>query len=345
MFRFAHIEYLYGLFAILLFVVVFVLHMAWRKKKIALISSPALRSFVLPQLSRSSKWMHFTLFVIAWILLVFGIANPQMGSKLFETKHEGIDLVLAIDVSNSMLAEDIRPNRLERTRLGIQKLIDNLQGDRLGIVIFAGQAFVQLPITTDYAAAKLFSNSMNTNSINEQGTSIGAAIELSLESFDFETPTSKVIIVVTDGEDHEENAIKMAELATEKGVKVFTIGMGSSNGSPIPLYRNGVQLGYLKDAQGNTVVTKLNEDLLVDIANAGNGKYFRATNGAIGLNAILDEINKLEKTELESKIYSDYEDQFIYFLIAALLMLVIEILWPEKRLAILDKIQLFGVKK
>ena len=137
----------------------------------------------------------------------------------------------------------------------------------------------------------------------------------------------------------------MAELATEKGVKVFTIGMGSSNGSPIPLYRNGVQLGYLKDAQGNTVVTKLNEDLLVDIANAGNGKYFRATNGAIGLNAILDEINKLEKTELESKIYSDYEDQFIYFLIAALLMLVIEILWPEKRLAILDKIQLFGVKK
>jgi Ca-activated chloride channel family protein len=289
--------------------------------------------------------MHFTLFVIAWILLVFGIANPQMGSKLFETKHEGIDLVLAIDVSNSMLAEDIRPNRLERTRLGIQKLIDNLQGDRLGIVIFAGQAFVQLPITTDYAAAKLFSNSMNTNSINEQGTSIGAAIELSLESFDFETPTSKVIIVVTDGEDHEENAIKMAELATEKGVKVFTIGMGSSNGSPIPLYRNGVQLGYLKDAQGNTVVTKLNEDLLVDIANAGNGKYFRATNGAIGLNAILDEINKLEKTELESKIYSDYEDQFIYFLIAALGILVIEILWPEKRLAIWDKIQLFGVKK
>ena len=345
MFRFAHIEHLWWLLALVAITFLFAIDLIWTKKMVRKLSSIKLRKVVLPQLSLGSKWMHYILFSFAWVFLILGIANPQIGSKLFEAKHEGIDIVMAIDVSNSMLAEDIKPNRLERTRLGIEKLIDNLQGDRLGIVIFAGKAFVQLPITTDYAAAKMFTNTLSTTSVNEQGTSIGAAIEMSMESFDFESPTSKVIIIVTDGEDHEEDAVKLAKEAKEKGVKVYTIGMGSSEGAPIPIYRNGNQLGFRKDKQGNTIVTKLNEEMLSDIADAGDGKFFRATNGNIGLQSVLDEINSLEKTELESKIYSDYEDRFQYFLIAALFFLLLEMIWPEKRMKLMDKLNLFEVKK
>lgn len=345
MFRLAHTEHLWWLLAIVIIVLVFLYNIIWTKRMVKKLSSVKLRGLVLPQLSLATKWTHFILFTLIWSLLILGISNPQIGSKLYESKREGIDLILAVDVSNSMLAEDIRPNRLERTRMGVEKLIDNLQGDRLGIVIFAGRAYVQLPLTTDYAAAKLFTNSLSTNSVNNQGTSIGAALEMSLQSFDFSTKTSKAIIVVTDGEDHEEDAIKLAKEAKEKGVTIYTIGMGSIQGAPIPVYRNGVQLGYKKDKDGNTIVTKLNEAMLMDIADIGGGKFFRANNGNIGLRTILDEINKLETTEMESKIFSDYEDRFQYFLLAALLLLIIEIIWPEKRMKFLDKFNLFGVKK
>ncbi len=345
MFRFAHTEHLWWLLAIVLIVIIFAINLKWTKKMVAHLSSPKLRGFVLPQLSMRTKWGHLLLFILMWVFLILGISNPQIGSKLHEAKREGIDLVVAIDVSNSMMAEDIRPNRLERTRMGVEKLIDNLNGDRLGIVIFAGKAYVQLPLTTDYAAAKLFTNSLSTSSINDQGTSIGAALEMSLESFDFETKSSKAIIVVTDGEDHEEDALGIAKQAKEKGVTIYTIGLGSVQGAPIPIYRNGVQLGYRKDKDGNTIVTKLNAEMLTDIADIGGGKFFRADNGNIGLRDILKEINQLEKTELESKIYSDYEDRFQYFLIIALVFLILEILWPEKRMKFMDKFNLFNVKK
>jgi Ca-activated chloride channel family protein len=345
MFRFAHTEHLWWLAAIGILILVFGYNLIWTNKMVKKLSSVKLRGLVLPQLSLRTKWTHFILFVLMWTFLILGIANPQIGSKLYESKREGIDLILAVDVSNSMLAEDIRPNRLERTRMGVEKLIDNLQGDRLGIVIFAGRAYVQLPLTTDYAAAKLFTNSLSTNSVNNQGTSIGAALEMSLESFDFSTKTSKAIIIVTDGEDHEEDAIKLAKEARDKGVTIYTIGMGSVQGAPIPVYRNGVQLGFKKDKDGNTIITKLNEAMLMDIADIGGGKFFRANNGNIGLRTILDEINKLETTEMESKIFSDYEDRFQYFLLAALLLLILEIIWPEKRMKFMDKFNLFGVKK
>lgn len=345
MFRFAHTEYLWWLTALAVMALLFAIELFWTKKMVRKLSSVKFRNVVLPQLSFGTKWVKFILFGLMWVFLILGIANPQIGSKLYEAKHEGIDLMVAIDVSNSMMAEDILPNRLERTRMGVEKLVDNLQGDRLGIVIFAGKAFVQLPLTTDYAAAKLFTNSLSTTSVSEQGTSIGAALELALESFDFDSPTSKAIIIVTDGEDHEEDAVKLAKEANEKGVKIYTIGMGSTQGSPIPIYRNGVQLGFRKDKDGNTVITKLNEEMLIDIAEAGNGKFFRASNGNIGLKSVLDEINTLEKSEIDSKIYSDYEDRFQYFLIAALLLLLLEMIWPEKRLGIWDRLNLFGTKK
>jgi len=196
MFRLAHTEHLWWLLAILLIAIVFAINIRWTKKMVAQLSSKKLRGIVLPQLSIRAKWGHLFLFILMWVFLILGISNPQIGSKLYEAKREGIDLIISIDVSNSMMAEDIRPNRLERTRMGVEKLIDNLNGDRLGIVIFAGKAYVQLPLTTDYAAAKLFTNSLSTNSVNNQGTSIGAALEMSLESFDFSTnlfETSKLL--------------------------------------------------------------------------------------------------------------------------------------------------------
>lgn len=345
MFRFAHTEHLWWLATIIIMVVAFGSHLIWTKKRVNELSSIKLRGLVLPQFNTKTKWAHLILFILMWVFLILGIANPQIGSKLYEAKREGIDLMVAVDVSNSMMAEDIKPNRLERTRMGVEKLIDNLQGDRLGIVIFAGKAYVQLPLTTDYAAAKLFTNSLSTGSVNSQGTSIGAALETCLASFDFETKSSKAIIVVTDGEDHEEDAIEMAKEAREMGVSIYTIGLGSVQGAPIPIYKNGVQLGYRKDKEGNTIITKLNENMLTDIANEGGGQFFRANNGRIGLRDILDEINKLETTELETKIFSDYEDRFQFFLGAALFFLFIEILWPEKRLKFIDKLNLFGVKK
>ena len=345
MFRLAHIEHLWWLAAIVVMVIVFATHLIWTKKKVKELSSVKLRGLVLPQFNTKTKWGHLILFIFMWVFLILGIANPQIGSKLYEAKREGIDLMVAVDVSNSMLAEDIKPNRLERTRMGVEKLIDHLQGDRLGIVIFAGKAYVQLPLTTDYAAAKLFTRSLSTNSVNSQGTSIGAALETCLSSFDFSTETSKAIIIVTDGEDHEEDAIELAREAKEQGVIIYTIGLGSVKGSPIPIYRNGVQLGYRKDKDGNTIITKLNEDMLAELALAGGGQFFKADNGHIGLKEILDEISKLETTELESKIFSDYEDRFQYFLIAALFFLLLEIMWPEKRLTFIDNLNLFGVKK
>jgi Ca-activated chloride channel family protein len=345
MFRVAHSEYLWVFVALALCVIVFAFYMRWLKRSVSQLAHVKHIKLVIPQLSKNAKRMRFLWFFLGMTFLILGLANPQIGSKLHETTHEGIDIVLAIDVSNSMLAEDIKPSRLERTRLGIEKLIDQLQGDRLGIVVFAGQAFVQLPLTTDYAAAKLFTQSLTTTSINEQGTSIGAALDLSLESFDFESPTSKVIIVVTDGEDHEEDAVKMAQIAAEKGVKVYTIGMGSEEGAPIPIYSGRRQIGYKKDANGNTIITKLNQQMLVEIANEGNGTFFRANNGNIGLKDIIAEINTLEKTELDSKIYSDYEDRFYYFLAIGLLFIIFYILWPEKRLKLADRVNLFEVDK
>jgi Ca-activated chloride channel family protein len=345
MFRLAHTEHLWWLSALVVIILLFAIDLIWTKKMVHKLSTIKLRGIVLPQLSFQSKWMHFILFSGVWIFLIIGISNPQIGSKLYEAKREGIDLMLAVDVSNSMLAEDIRPNRLERTRMGVEKLIDNLDGDRLGIIVFAGKAYVQLPLTTDYAAAKLFTSSLSTTSVNNQGTSIGSALEMSLESFDFNSKTSKAIIIVTDGEDHEENAVKLAEKAKDKGVIVYTIGLGSVQGAPIPIYRNGVQLGFRKDQNGNTIITKLNEQMLTDIADAGGGKFFRADNGNIGLKSILKEINKLETTELDSKIFSDYEDRFQYFLLVAVIFLILEILWPEKRSKFMNKLNLFEVKK
>lgn len=341
MFRFAHSEYLWGLLGWVLLLVIFLLRNRWNKKTLSLLSSAKFRELIIPRYSTASRWGKFIVLSLAWFFLIIGLANPQIGSKLMEVKREGIDLIIAVDVSNSMQAEDIQPNRLERTKLGIEKLIDQLRGDRIGMIVFAGKAFVQLPLTTDYAAAKLFTHHLSTELVSEQGTAIGAALELSMESFDLESETSKAIIVVTDGENHEDNALDLARDAANQGVKIYTIGMGSVEGAPIPIYSSGRQIGYKKDKEGNTIVTRLNENMLTELAEIGNGIFVRANSGNAGLKKILDSIEGMNKKEIESKVFSEYEDRYQYFIAMALLLLTLEILLPEKRTKLRDRIKLF----
>ena len=253
--------------------------------------------------------------------------------------------MICLDVSNSMLAEDLSPNRLERSKRAIYQLIEKLHNDRLGIIVFAGQAYVQLPITTDYSSAKLFLETIGTDIVPTQGTSIGSAINLAMESFDFENGTSKSIIVITDGENHEDDAMNAAIEASDKGVIVNTIGMGSEKGGPIPVYKNGAQVDFRKDNTGNTVVTKLNEKMLKEFATAGNGSYVRASNAKGGLDKIMSEIDKMEKKEFGSKSFKDYEDRFQIFLIIALFLIVLENFISNRRSTKLDGVNLFESKK
>ncbi|HEY9114101.1 MAG TPA: VWA domain-containing protein, partial [Bacteroidales bacterium] len=256
--------------------------------------------------------------------------------------REGIDLMLVLDVSNSMLAEDIKPNRLERSKMAISQLVDRLKGDRIGIVIFAGNAYKQLPLTTDYSAARLFLSAVDTKIVPSQGTAIGEAIDLAVTSFD-DAQHNKAIIVITDGENHEDDAIGAARDAVEKGVKVFTIGMGLPDGAPIPIYNNsGTQAGFKKDRSGQTVITKLDEDMLRQIAAAGNGSYARANNASTGLNKIFDDISQIEKKEIETRQFTDYEDQFQYYLGAAIILLILELLIATRRASWAQKFDFFG---
>jgi Ca-activated chloride channel family protein len=297
----------------------------------------------MPEYSNAKLLLKFILLLIAFVFLVFAIAGPQTGSRLEQVKRKGIDLMIALDVSNSMLAEDIRPNRLERSRQAISRLIDNLEGDRIGIVVFAGKAYMQLPITTDYGAAKMFLSTINTNIIPTQGTAIGAAMEMAASSFG-ESKHNKAIVIITDGEDHEGNVLEQAEAAVRNGISVYTIGMGSQEGSPIPIYNGNVQTGYKKDREGNTVISKLDETLLQRIASIGNGIYVRANNSETGLQKIFEDINKIQKTEIESRQFSDYESRFQYFLAVTLIFLIIELLVFDKKNQWFSKFEPFRKK-
>jgi len=240
-----------------------------------------------------------------------------------------------------MMAEDIQPNRLERAKRAISRLTERLTNDKIGLIVFAGDAYTQVPITTDYTSAKLFLSSINTAVVPKQGTAIGSAIGLGMKSFTPETESSKAIIIITDGENHEDDAIEMAKLANEEDIIVHTIGMGLPQGGPIPVVNANGQKDFRKDKKGEVVVTKLDEKMLQEIAVAGGGKYVRANNTEVGINAIFDEINKMQKTELESRVYSDYNDQFYYFIAVALALLLLEFLLMERKNKVLKKIKLF----
>ncbi len=343
MIRFEEITYLYLLAVLPVFFVLFYIMILQRKSRIKKMGDAQLIAKLMPEKPVQKLWVKFILYSFIFTLIVIGLANPQIGSKLEKVERQGVDLMIALDVSNSMLAQDIKPNRLARAKRAISKLVDQLQGDRIGIVVFAGHAYTQLPITADYSAAKLFLNTIDTDVVPTQGTSIGQAINLSLEAFQ-ESKHEKAIVVITDGEDHEDDPVAAAEAAVEKGASVYTIGVGLPEGAPIPVFSNGKQIGFKKDLSGKTVVTKLDEITLQKVAAAGKGIYVRANNTTAGLKDVFDRINKMEKQKYESKVFSDYEDRFQYLLVFAFLFLLLEFFMTDKKSRWSGKFNIFETK-
>ena len=331
MFRFANPEYLNLLYLLPVLVALFWYLGRNRKKLLQNFADKELHKTLFPTDSNLKRWTKFALILLALTCLVFAAANPQVGTKMQEVKQTGIDVFILLDVSNSMMAEDIKPNRLEKAKYQISNLINKLRGDRIGLIIFAGQAYIQIPLTTDYSAANLFLSAVDVNSVPSQGTAIASAINLATASFDT-LSTQKVIIAITDGEDHEGDVQKAVENAIEREIKIYAIGLGSQAGVPIPVYNNRSQLvGFKKDRDGNTVLTKLDEEVLKRIAIDGNGNYFRGTNYEDHLDKIYTELSELEQTEFGVKKVTDYEDRFYFFLIPALMLLVLEFFISEKK--------------
>lgn len=342
-FKFANPQYLYALLIIPVIILLFIGLSYWRKKAMKRFGDSRILSILVPDYSRGWPIVRLILLIAGFTFLIFAIADPQFGSKLEEVKRQGVDLVICLDVSNSMNAQDIKPSRLESAKRSISRLVDQLKGDRIGIVVFAGKAYVQLPITTDYSAARMFLTTINTDMVSTQGTAIAEAINTAMGSFNFEDNHSKAIVIITDGEDHEGDAIKAAQEAAEKGVRMFTIGMGQPEGAPIPILDSrGNITGYRTDKSGSTVVTKLDEIILQQIASIGSGMYVRANTSRAGLELIYDEINKMEKSEFDTKMFSDYEHQFQILLIFALFFIVIELFILERKGKLQQKIKLFN---
>jgi Ca-activated chloride channel family protein len=345
MLRFAHIDILWGLLVIPVFILLFLVVSRWKKKAVASLGDKNVVKLMMPQVSFSRPWLKFIFFLVAYASLIVAMADPQMGSKTEEVKRKGADLMILLDVSNSMLAQDLAPNRLENAKQAIAQLIDKMHDDRIGIIVFAGQAYVQLPVTTDYSAAKLFLNTINTNMVPTQGTAIGAAIDLGMKSFDFKNGTGKAMILITDGENHEDNAIEAATLAKNKDVAINVVGVGSAEGAPIPIYKDGQPAGFHTDSAGKPVVSKLNEDMCKDIAAAGNGVYVRANNSNSGLSIVMDQIGKVQRKMYDSKTYKDFEDRFQFFVAITLVLLMIEFFISNRKNMRLSGLKLFEVKK
>ncbi|MFA8449980.1 MAG: VWA domain-containing protein [Bacteroidales bacterium] len=342
MIKFEHPTYLYLLILIPVFIGLHIAWVYWKRRVLKQFGDMELVSKLTPAASKRRPATKFIFMLIAYAFLVIAIANPQSGSKLEQARKRGIDIMIALDVSNSMLAEDITPNRLLNAKQSISKIINRLDGDRIGIVIFAGKAFLQLPLTTDYGAARLFLENIDTRSVGVQGTAIGEALTICDNSFDDKTKHSKAILLITDGEDHEGDAIQVAKTISAKGIKIFTIGMGSPEGAPIPnLDKYGNSQGYKKDRANNIVVSKLDSKLLEELAETGNGAYVRASNSRGWFNAIIKDLDNIQKQDLEVKNFSDYEDRFQYFLAIAIIFLIIELFILERRNKWSDKISLF----
>lgn len=342
MFKFEHTIYFYAFAALPAMLLLVIWYFASRRRKLKRIGDPELVAQLIPYSSRRKRVIKVILYLLGFTSVIFALCNLQTGSKLTEVKREGADIIVCLDVSNSMLAQDLSPNRLTRAKYALEKMIDMLEGDRLGLVIFAGEAYVQLPITTDYNAAKMFLESVGPGMVPVQGTKIAEAIKKASESFSTDEGKNRAIILITDGENHESAAVDAAEEAGKKDIMINTIGIGSQNGVPIPLVENGVVKGYRKDRDGQTVVTKLNSDLLKTIASKANGVFVQASQADIGLNAVLDKIGELDKSKLESKMYTDYEDQFQWFIAIALIVFFIEFLLTERVSEWFKKINLFG---
>ncbi len=343
-FRFAHIEFLFALLAIPVLILIYIITVRLRKRSLNKFGNLSVISQLMPDVSGSKPHLKFFIVMLALCLIIFTIAGPQFGSKLKEVKRKGIEIILALDVSNSMNAEDIQPSRLERAKQAILNLIDRLDNDKLGLIVFAGDAYTQIPITTDYSAARMFLSNITTNIVSRQGTAIGEAINLAAKSFSPSTEASKVIVIISDGENHEGDALDAAKAAAEKGIKIFTIGMGSTKGAPIPESTSSLNKDFRRDRQGNIIMTKLNVQMLSEIAQIGGGSYYGATSSRVGLNDLFDKLGKLDKEEIDTKVYSEYEEQFPYLVWIALGLLTIDFFIIEKKSKLFRNFNPFKVK-
>ena len=326
MLNFAQAQYLFLLLLIPFFFMIQALVLKMRRRKIRKFGDETLVSQLMPSYSKGKVWVRLVLFSIGFFFFVIGLSRPQIGAKLKEHETKGAEIMIVLDVSNSMLAADYSPNRLERAKLAISRLVDKLRDDRIGLIVFAGNSFVQLPITTDYVSAKMFLNSISTESVPVQGTAIGEAINTAMRSFSVQSEKSRAVIIITDGENHEDDPVAAAGQAAELGVRVFTIGVGSPEGKPIPMDGE-----LLKDKDGEIVVTRLDEKVLQDVAHAGNGVYVRAGNSEFGLNPIIDNINRMEDERYSSIVFEEFDEQFMYFLGIALFFFVLEMLVGDRR--------------
>jgi len=345
MLRFANAYILWALVLVPLLIIIFMLVRRWKKKALASLGDKGVITRIMPQVSFSRPTLKFIFFIVAYALLIIGLADPQVGNHIDEVKKKGADIMIVLDVSNSMLSQDYAPSRLENAKRALAQLIDNLHEDRIGIIVFAGEAYVQMPITTDYSAAKIFLNTINTGMVPVQGTAIGAAIDLGVKSFDYKDGTGKAIILMTDGENHEDDAITAAQNAHDKGVVVHVIGFGSPQGAPIPIYENGKQNGFHLDSAGHTVISKLNEDMCKQVAVAGNGVYIRATDANSGLGIVMDQVHKMKQKTYDSKSFKDFEDRFQFFIAIALFLFIAEFFISNRKSLRLSNLKLFEVKK
>ena len=342
MFRFAHIEVLWLLWTIPVFVAAYWAYTRRKRRQLEEFGDKELMEQLMPNASRLRPNIKFGIVMVALAFLILAAARPQFGQSEHTEKRQGIEAIVALDISNSMLAEDVAPNRLDRAKQMLSKLMDNMVNDKVGLVVFAGDAFVQLPITCDYVSAKMFLNSIKPELIKTQGTAIGQALSTSIRCFGEQSDTSRAIILITDGENHEDDAVAVAKRAKEAGIQVLVVGIGKPEGSPIPMPGTN---NFRKDREGNVVVSRLNEEMCREIAQAGGGIYVRCDNTNTATKAIQKELDKLATQEIETQVFTDYNEQFQSFALIALLLLVIDYFIFNRKNKALSRLDIFGEVK
>ncbi|MBR0196090.1 MAG: VWA domain-containing protein [Paludibacteraceae bacterium] len=342
MFRFANIEILWLLVTIPVFVAAYIAYTRRKRHQLEAFGDAELMETLMPNASRVRPTVKFSIVMVALALLIFAAARPQFGQSERTEKRQGIEAIVALDISNSMLAEDVAPNRLDRAKQMLSKLMDNMSNDKVGLVVFAGDAFVQLPITCDYVSAKMFLNSIKPELIKTQGTAIGQALSTSIRCFGEQSDASRAIILITDGENHEDDAVVVAKRAKEEGIQVLVVGIGKPEGSPLPIPGTN---NFRKDRNGNVVVSKLNEEMCREIAQAGGGIYVRCDNSNTATKAIQKELDKLATQEIETQVFTDYNEQFQSFALLALLLLVIDFFIFNRKNKSITRLNIFGEEK
>mgnify|MGYP000283008358 CR=1 FL=1 len=337
--------YFYLLAIVPAMIVIFLLVLWWKKRAQRKFSNPDLLKRLAPNSSIFKSTLKLIMLLLGVSFLVISLVNPKMGSKLKTVKREGVDVVFALDVSKSMLAEDIAPNRLEKAKQIISKIIDKLGSDRVGVIIYAGNAYPLLPITTDHAAANMFLQNANPDMVSSQGTAINEALELAKTYYNNDEQTNRFLVIISDGEDHQEETKQVAQNLANEGVKIYTVGVGTEKGGPIPMRLNGSMIGYKKDNKGETVITQLKPQVLAGIADAADGIYIDGNVTENPVKQISDIISNAQKTEFETKQFSDYKDQFQWFLAIAILFLLLDVFLFDKKTKWLRKVDLFNEEK